>query len=184
MAHIQDRWETTIDGRRVRTNRYGQGMRWRARYEDPDGNERSQMFARKQDAERLLTAISADILRGTYVDPDAGKITFAEFAQRWLDAQTFGESSREATELRLRLHAISHFGRREVRSIKPSHIQAWVRGLQHDLAPTYVRTIFTNVSAVFSAAVDDGLIATNPCLALIIRAIPGCGGGASAEKPS
>ncbi|MDP9388443.1 MAG: site-specific integrase [Actinomycetota bacterium] len=169
MAHIQDRWETIVDGKRVRTNRYGQGKRWRARYLDPAGNERSKTFVRKQDAERFLTAVAADVLRGAYVDPDAGRITFAEFAARWLEAQTFGDSSREATELRLRLHACQHFGQRELRSIKPSVIQAWLRKLQQELAPSYVRTIFTNVSAVFSAAVDDGLIVTNPCHAKSVR---------------
>jgi len=44
-----------------------------------------------------------------------------------------------------------------------------LRGLQHDLAPTYVRTIFTNASTVLTAAVDDGLIATNPCKARSVR---------------
>lgn len=169
MAHIQDRWETIVDGKRVRTDRYGQGKRWRARYLDPAGNERSKTFARKQDAERFLTTVAADVLRGAYVDPDAGRITFAEFGSRWLDAQTFGASSREATELRLRLHACQHFGQRELRAIKPSVIQAWLRKLQQELAPSYVRTIFTNVSAVFSAAVDDGLIAANPCQAKSVR---------------
>lgn len=165
MAHVQDLWEKTVDGRRVRTVRHGKGSRWQARYHDPDGRERTRLFDRKQDAERFLATITADVIRGAYVDPDAGKVTFADFAERWLAAQTFTESSREATEIRLRLHAASHFGQRELRSIKPSVIQAWLRRLQHDLAPTYVRTIFTNVSAVFSAAVDDGLIATNPCRA-------------------
>ena len=99
-------------------------------------------------------------------------ITFADFAGRWLEAQTFTESTREATELRLRLHAIAHFGQRELRSIKPSVIQAWIRGLQQTLAATYVRTIFTNVSTVFSAAVDDGLIATNPCKARSVKLPP------------
>jgi integrase len=169
MAHIQDRWETIVDGKRVRTDRYGQGKRWRARYLDPAGNQRSKTFSRKQDAERFLTTVAADVLRGAYVDPDAGKVTFAEFAGRWLEAQTFGDSSREATELRLRLHACQHFGQRELRAIKPSVVQAWLRKLQQDLAPSYVRTIFTNVSAVFSAAVDDGLIAANPCQAKSVR---------------
>ena len=165
MAHVQDLWEKTVDGRRVRTVRHGKGSRWQARYHAPDGRERTRLFDRKQDAERFLATITADVIRGAYVDPDGGKVTFADFAERWLAAQTFSESSREATEIRLRLHAARHFGQRELRSIKPSVIQAWLRRLQQDLAPTYVRTIFTNVSAVFSAAVDDGLIATNPCRA-------------------
>lgn len=87
----------------------------------------------------------------------------------WLAAQTFGDSSREATEIRLRLHANAHFGHREIRSIKPSTIQAWLRKLQRDLAPTYVKAVFTNVSSVFTAAVGDGLIASNPCKATSVK---------------
>jgi integrase len=169
MAHIQDRWERNVGGERVRTTRYGKGKRWQARYRDPDGHERTKDFARKADAERFLATITADVLRGAFVDPNAGKVTFGDFAERWLEAQTFTESTREATELRLRLHATAHFGQRELRSIKPSVIQAWIRGLQQKLARTYVRTIFTNVSTVFTAAVDDGLIATNPCKARSVK---------------
>lgn len=169
MAHVQDLWAKSVDGRRVRTDRYGKGRRWQARYFDPDSRERTRTFDRKQDAERFLATITADVLRGAYVDPDAGKVTFADFAGRWLAAQTFSESSREATELRLRLHAATHFGQRELRTIKPSVIQSWLRRLQQDLAPTYVRTVFTNVSAVFNAAVDDGLIAKNPCRASSVK---------------
>lgn len=165
MAHVQDLWEKKVGGRRVRTSRYGKGNRWQARYLDPEGRERTRTFVRKQDAERFVTTVRADVLRGAYVDPDAGKVTFAEFAERWLAAQTFDESSREATELRLRRHASRHFGHRELRSIKPSVIQAWLRTLQQELAPSYVRTVFTNVSSVFNAAVDDGLITSNPCRA-------------------
>ncbi|HSH60598.1 MAG TPA: tyrosine-type recombinase/integrase [Acidimicrobiales bacterium] len=165
MAHVQDLWEKTVDGRRVRTRRYGRGNRWQARYLDIDGGEHTRTFARKQDAERFLATVTADLVRGEYVNPDAGRVTFSEFWKRWLDAQTFGETTREATELRLRLHAEPVLGRHELRVLKPSIIQAWVRRLQDDLAPTYVRTVVTNVSAVLNAAVDDGLIARNPCRA-------------------
>lgn len=162
MSHIEDRWEKTVDGDRIRTPRHGQGMRWRARYLDPDGHQRSKMFARKIDAERFLASVTTDMLRGSYVDPSAGKVTFADFAARWLEARTFGESSREATEVRLRVHAYPYLGRRQLRDLRPSVIQAWVRGLQEQLAPSYVRVIFANVSAVLAAAVDDGLIARTP----------------------
>jgi integrase len=50
-----------------------------------------------------------------------------------------------------------------LRTIKPSTIQHWLRGLT--LAPSYRRVVFANVSAVFSAAVDDELLAKNPCKA-------------------
>ncbi|MDP8960704.1 MAG: hypothetical protein M3N32_03675 [Actinomycetota bacterium] len=83
MAHIQDLREKTVDGRRVRTSRYGTGNRWQARYLDPDGRERTCTFERRQDAERFLVTVRADVLQGAYVDPDAGKVTFAEFTERW-----------------------------------------------------------------------------------------------------
>lgn len=49
--------------------------------------------------------------------------------------------------------------------MRPSHVQAWLRGLQRTLAPTYVRVLLANLSAILSAAVEDGLIPRNPCRA-------------------
>jgi hypothetical protein len=50
MAHVQDRCEKIVDGERVRSARYGTGKRWRARYLDPHGVERTRAFDRKADA--------------------------------------------------------------------------------------------------------------------------------------
>ena len=87
MPHVEDRWENTVDGQRLRTARYGTGMRWRARYTDPDGRERGRTFTRRADAERFLATVTADMLRGAYVDPSAGKTTFREFADAWLESR-------------------------------------------------------------------------------------------------
>ena len=54
-------------------------------------------------------------------------------------------------------------------SIKPSTIQSWLRGLDA-LAWTYRRVIFANVSTIFSTAVDDEVLAKNPCKAASVRA--------------
>lgn len=48
-GHIQDRWfktETNANGKtvRVKTDRHGTGMRYRARYIGPDGTEKSKSF--------------------------------------------------------------------------------------------------------------------------------------------
>jgi hypothetical protein len=45
---------------------------WRVRYRAPPGLERSKHFDRKGDAERFRATVQADLLRGTYLDPDAG----------------------------------------------------------------------------------------------------------------
>jgi hypothetical protein len=56
--------------------------RWRARWrEHPDGPQRSQLFARKVDAERQLDIIRGDLTRDTYIDPKKGRVTFKAFAE-------------------------------------------------------------------------------------------------------
>jgi len=137
--------------------------RWRARYRDPDGKEHSKHFARKIDAERYIVTVAADVLRGQWLDPAAGKVTFAAFAARWLAAQTFEESTREAVARRLRVHVLPAFGSKELRTIAPSAVQAWLRGRQQMLAASYVRVLLANLSAILNAAVDDGMISRNPC---------------------
>ncbi|SCF79618.1 site-specific integrase [Streptomyces sp. Ncost-T10-10d] len=177
-GHIQDRWyksETNPGGKttRVKTERYGTGMRYRARYVAPDGSERSRSFPDKQKrlAESWLTQIAADMTRGQYVDPSAGKVTFQQFATQWLASQTTDAATIVAMELRFRLHAFPHIGSRSLSAFQPGHIRTWARTLKDSgIASSYQRVIFANVSAVFGAAVDDGIIARNPCRAGSVRA--------------
>lgn len=177
-GHIQDRWyktETSTDGtqKRVKTDRYGTGMRYRARYVAPDRTERSKSFPDKQKrlAEAWLTQIAADMTRGQYVDPSAGKVTFQQFATEWLASQTTDVSTITAMELRFRLHVFPHIGSRSLGAFQPGHIRGWARALKDSgIAPSYQRVIFANVSAVFGAAVDDGIIVRNPCRAGSVKA--------------
>ncbi len=57
---------------------------WRARYRAPDGKEHSRSFERKLDAERWLTERERERNRGEWVDPAMGKVTLAEWSQRYL----------------------------------------------------------------------------------------------------
>ncbi len=107
MASIEDRWISRATGER--TARYGKGLRYRVHYLDPGGCQRSRSFPDKQKrkADRFAVSVSADVERGTYLDPDAGKITLRKYAEdMWLPSQTFGESTRERVESRLRLHIL------------------------------------------------------------------------------
>lgn len=144
--------------------------RWRARYRTPDGKSRNRTFARKVDAERFLVSVEHQKLSGSYVDPSAGKVTFKAFAEDWLAAQTFDESTREAVESRLRVHVYPTLGELELRVIRPSTVQAWLAGRQATCSPRYVRVMLANVSAVLGAAAEDGLIPRNPCQARAVRA--------------
>lgn len=177
-GHIQDRWYKTITGpdgktARVKTDRHGTGMRYRARYIGPDGTEKSKSFPDRQKrlAEQWLAHIEADMSRGHYFNPDAGKVTFGQYVEGWLPTETTDPATREAVAMRLRLHAIPYLGTRQMGAVKPSHLRLWMRGLEDaGLSAAYRRGIFAHVSTVFSAAVEDKVIRENPCRVRSVKA--------------
>ncbi|WP_405805805.1 site-specific integrase [Streptomyces sp. NBC_00210] len=177
-GHVQDRWYKTTagpDGKavKVKTDRFGVGLRYRARYVSPDGSEKSQSFPDKQKrkAETWLANIEADMSRGDYIDPDSGRVTFEQYATRWMTTQVTDPATRESVEMRLRLHAIPHLGTRPLGSFNPTHLRLWMRTLEDaGLSPAYRRGIFAHVSTVFTAAVEDRIIRSNPCSARSVKA--------------
>src|ERR1700683_1156135 len=64
------------------------GSSWRARYEGPDGRERSKSFARKADAERWLAQQRTLIAQDDWTDPALGRISFGEYVLGWLERRT------------------------------------------------------------------------------------------------
>ncbi|GAA1005498.1 hypothetical protein Aple_051180 [Acrocarpospora pleiomorpha] len=177
-GHVQDRWYKTVTGpdgkpKRERTDRYGTGKRYRARYTGPDGTEKSQSFPDRQKrlAEEWLARIEADMSRGHYLDPRAGRITFGQYAEQWLSSLTTDLNTRSSVVTQIRRHAIPHLGSRPLESFQPSHIREWLSALEGTLPQSsYRRVIFSNVSAVFTAAIDDGVLSKNPCAARSVSA--------------
>ena len=155
MAHIEDRWK--------RAGRGGRGRRWRVRYADLDGRERSRSFDKKADAVRFETQVSAAVLLGTYMDPDVGKVTLRKYAGEWLAMQAHDTVTGDSTEVRLRVHIYPALGGKTLAALaaRPSLIQAWASGLK--LAPSSARGVLSLLSSILAAAVRDGLISKNPC---------------------
>jgi integrase len=170
-GHIQDLWFSPgPDGKDRPTGRRGTGRRWKARYLDPDGRERSKAFARKVDAEKFLTTIGADLLRGTYLDPDAGKVTLRRYAGTWAATRAWDASTRQTVEYRITKYILPVLGDRRLDQLsrQPSIISGWAAGLRVS-AQTATHALST-LSSIMSAAVDDGLIARNPCRTRSLRA--------------
>lgn len=81
--------------------------RWR---EFPGGPQKTKHFDRKGDAERFTDALRGDLARGVYIDPQAGRIRFQDYAEQWRAGQLHRRSTAAQTETYLRLHAYPIFG--------------------------------------------------------------------------
>ena len=138
--------------------------KWRARWREyPGGPEKAKDFDRKVDAEAFLAMAIADIQRGTYVDPSAGKITFQDWAEQWRVIQVWRDSTARQVESHLRRHIYPVIGNRQIASVRRSDIQSLVKTLEHSLAAATVENVYRHVAAVFRAAVGDQLLSVSPC---------------------
>jgi integrase len=157
-AGVEDRWTKTVrdeqgNTTKVPSARHGRGLRWLARYVDPEGHEHSKAFGRKADAQAWLDTVIAAQMTGSYVDPLRGKITFDSFYREWSDRQVWVSGTRHAMDL---ASASVTFGHLPLAELRTSHVETWVKSMQDKgLEPTTIRTRFANVRNVIRAAVRD-----------------------------
>lgn len=153
-------------GKLVASDRHGRGKRWRVRYTDPDGKSKTEAFDKKEDALAFDLSVRSSVNRGDYIDPEAGNVTLKEYAGRWLKGRAVAPSTREGMEIRFRNHIYPKLGGKRLRELaaEPTLIREWHKGLfAKGLSRGYVEQIFKNLSSVFSAAVEDRRMASNPC---------------------
>jgi integrase len=136
-----------------------------------------QTFPTKGDALAHLASIETDLHRGAWIDPSAGKVTFGEWAQSWLDARA---DLRPVTKAKyqhmLDRHVDPVLGPVRLSRVTPSAVRAWYM----DMRERYVTTgddAYRMLRAILNTAVTDGLIARNPCQ------VRGAGQARSVERP-
>ncbi len=160
--------------------------RWRVRVIDPGTGARVSLgsHARKGDAERAYATAIADQNRGLWVDPRQGRLTLAAFAPTWLAARLTPRGEplrprvRELYESELRLHILPKLGRLELGRINTATVRSWHAGLlANGPGPSTVAKCYRLLRAILGTAVEDGLIAVNPCT------IKGAGVEHAAERP-
>jgi integrase len=161
---VYDRWYRTVDGKRVPSAAHGQGKRWQARWRDQGGRPRKQNFAKQTDADRFLATVKVDVPRGSFVDPRAGRVMFRVAGEHWRAAQVHRPTTAAQVETHLRRHVYPTFGDRALGTIRPSEIQAWVRRLEQDLAPSTIGVVYSFVAGIFRSAVRDRLLVASPCV--------------------
>ncbi|GAA2812206.1 N-terminal phage integrase SAM-like domain-containing protein [Streptomyces showdoensis] len=170
---VFDRWhkarpapgETTCThqekGRRlVPSADHGKGRRWQVRYRDPDGEQRRPAFETKGEADEHRDAVAHRLRSGTYLRPESKGLTLEEYGTQWLTGRKGDIGTLDVYRRHLRLHAYPILGDHVVSSLTPRHIREWAKCL--DASSSHGESIF---STLLTAAVDDKLLAANPCKA-------------------
>ncbi|MER7813866.1 site-specific integrase [Streptomyces sp. NPDC096153] len=175
MGYIADRWHKSRPTRgepecgehkgKVASKAHGKGKRWQARYDDPNGNEVTSLWATKAEAENEIIKQESAKQTGSWLDPKAGKVSVERFAlDTWLPAQNIIERSRREYLGALNRYLIPEWGRREIRSIKPSEAGAWQALLtsKYELSGSYPNRVSRYVRSIFRLAVIDRVIPVSP----------------------
>jgi integrase len=141
-------------------------MRWRARYVDNDGQERAKAFARKLDAQRWLdNEVTAKLATGTWVAPEAGRVTVASVYESWAASQGHITARTAAMRRGAWTNRVAPvWGDVAVLDVKTTAVRSWVaRMAAEELGAATVENAYCVLRAVMGAALEDSRIARNPC---------------------
>ncbi len=137
--------------------------RWQARYRGPDGRERSKRFDRKVDAENWLTTNGADLVRGTWVDPDAGRVSLKDYSEQWLEGRNdIRPTTKAKYKSLLALHINPTLGKTSIGKLSPATVRRWLSTLNGS-HPSTGASAYRLLSTICRTAVNDELIARSPC---------------------
>lgn len=137
--------------------------RWRARYRDPAGKERSRTFSRKSDAERFLVTVETSKMAGNYIDPAASRRTVGEQAAEWLAGQAHLTPATRARYAGIvREHIVPRWGTTRLANVRHGDVQSWVSTLTVTRSPATVRKISGVLALMLDLAVKDERLARNP----------------------
>ncbi len=145
-------------------------LEWRngvcsVKYRKPDGkikrvsfNERGEHFAGEEEAWAFGLNAEADIRRGKWVDPDAPKITFGEWAPMWYAGLDLEPTTLRNYRTYLRKVLLPAFEHRELESFVPEEMDPWERSLvRGGYAPRTAKDIRDLLINVLGSAVPRHL---------------------------
>ncbi|MGA9161356.1 MAG: tyrosine-type recombinase/integrase [Actinomycetota bacterium] len=121
-------------------------------------------FRLKSEATKYLSTIEASKVRGSYLDPALGRVTFGSYTEAFLaGAVDLSPSTRATYETEARLYLLPALGAQPIASIRPADLRALVSDLQaRGVGARTIQLVRQTASRVLRQAVEDGLIASNP----------------------
>ena len=138
------------------------GLRWRARYRGPDGLVRSRSFVTKVRAQRWLTDQQSKIDRAAWVNPDLGRITWAEYSDELQASRIHLAARTVETERRCHERAAELIGDVQLIGLTPDLLRKLTTQLASRYAPETVGRTMRWVRLTLNQAVRDRRISASP----------------------
>lgn len=152
----------TIDSYETKTL----GKLWRVRYRTPDGKQTMERgFKAKRDATLWMNNLEVAKSKGEYVSSTAGRVTFADMSERWLDSRIDLKPSTLSNYRHcLDKHVLPQWGNRQIASISKPQVEAWVKLMSKEgMSPTSIRLPFNTLGAVLKYAIAENRLMKNAC---------------------
>jgi integrase len=154
---------------------------WRSRVHTADGGRVSVgSFRTRAEVERALAMAVGEQVKGTFVNPRSGRVSFELYALDWLHNRPgLRPTTYELYESQLHRHLIPVFGQLALVDITPPVVRRWFTAMQKGTkpGPVTLAKIYRLLRTILNTAVEDDLIVKNPCN------IKGAGAEHSAERP-
>ena len=146
--------------------------RYRVRVVDPGSGRRLSVgtFATKSEADRAYAKVVTEQDRGAWVRPSEGRTTLGEYAPTWLETRLTSRGEplrprvRELYECQLRRHILPVLGTIPLAKLTTARVRSWHADLlANGPGASTAAKCYRLLRAILTTAVEDGLIAANPC---------------------
>ena len=154
--------------RRFGNIRKRESGRYQIRYPGPDGRIRTgaETYERKSDAERALSLIEAQIIKGEWTDPDRGKVKLRDYAENWISQRpALRPRTVDLYRWLLNKHVTPYLGAAQLGKLSTAMIRQWradllANGVSVSVAAKAYRLLR---AVLMTAAEEDHIIPRNPC---------------------
>lgn len=141
------------------------GKGYEVRYRDPAGRQRTKKVPLMADARAFVSTLEADMVRGTWVDPEHGRVLLSQWVEDWWPTTAnLRPSTRARDRVYLDRYILPTLGARPIGSVAQLDVKTWVSGLTaRGLAPATVVKAYQILGKLLRAAVDADMLVKTPC---------------------
>lgn len=147
--------------------------RWQATVKHPSGKRYTKSDPLKRVVMEWAADLEAQIRRGDFVDPNAGKMTLADWWTRWQTTQVAELATTSKRESLWRVHLAPAWGSWPLGSIQSWDVEAWTADMaRREVGREAAASAFRLLKQLLGDAVRHKVLRANPCDPIATPKVP------------